>query len=219
MRKPQVDYRKLRLSNLRSPEYSHLLLLLGWLVYFLFYFLTENLIPPEKWHLVHCRVDDLIPFCDLFVLAYTGWYVLIVISLGYYVLYHIENFRGLQTYIITTQVIAMICYIVYPTYQDLRPAEFPRENVLTWLMGLIYSFDTPSGVCPSLHVAYSIGIASSWLKEKSACRAWKVFVVVFVVLICLSTMFVKQHSFIDVVAALPVCVVAEWVAYGRKKKR
>lgn len=218
MRKPQVDYRKLRLSNLRSPEYSHLLLLLGWLVYFLFYFLTENLIPQENCHLVHCRVDDWIPFHEGFVLAYTGWYVLIVISLGYYLLYNVENFRGLQTYIIVTQVLAMICYIVYPTYQDLRPAEFPRENFLTWIMGLIYSFDTPTGVCPSLHVAYSIGIASSWLKEKSVGKGWKAFVVVFVVLICLSTMFVKQHSFIDVIAALPVCVVAEWVAYGRKKR-
>ena len=30
MKKPVVDYRKLRLSNIRTPEYSHLLLLLGW---------------------------------------------------------------------------------------------------------------------------------------------------------------------------------------------
>ena len=29
MKKPVVDYRKLRLSNIRTPEYSHLLLLLG----------------------------------------------------------------------------------------------------------------------------------------------------------------------------------------------
>ena len=45
MKQPVVDYRKLRLSNITSPEYKHLLLLLGWVVYFAFYFLTENLIP------------------------------------------------------------------------------------------------------------------------------------------------------------------------------
>lgn len=45
MKKPVVDYRKLRLSNIRTPEYSHLLLLLGWVGYFLLYFLTENFIP------------------------------------------------------------------------------------------------------------------------------------------------------------------------------
>lgn len=218
MRKPQVDYRQFRLKKLRDPEYSHLLLLLGWIGYFILYLLTENLIPLSRCHLVHCRLDDLIPFHEGFVLAYTGWYALIVFSLGYYLLYNVENFKGLQTYIIVTQVVAMICYIVYPTYQDLRPEAFPRDNVLTWIMGLIYEFDTPTGVCPSLHVAYSIGIASSWLKETSASRFWKGFIVVFVVLICLSTMFVKQHSAVDVCAALPVCALAEWIAYGRKKK-
>ena len=62
MKQPVVDYRKLRLSNLRSPEFSHLLLLLGWVGYFILYFLTENLIPAEDCYPFHCRLDDLIPF-------------------------------------------------------------------------------------------------------------------------------------------------------------
>lgn len=219
MRKPQVDYRDFRFSKLRDPQYSHLLLLLGWVGYFLLYFLTENLIPESSCHLIHCWLDDQIPFCETFVLAYVFWYLLIVISLGYFMLYNVENFRGLQTYIIVTQVVAMICYILYPSRQDLRPEVFPRDNLLTALIGLIYSFDTPTGVCPSLHVAYSIGIASAWLKENSVGRIWKAFVIVAVVLICLSTMFIKQHSALDAFAAIPVCVLAEWIAFGRKKRK
>ena len=65
MKQPVVDYRKLRLSNITSPEYRHLLLLLGWVVYFAFYFLTENLIPAEKCHVMHCFLDDLIPFFSI----------------------------------------------------------------------------------------------------------------------------------------------------------
>ena len=42
MRKPVVDYRQLRPSNITSPQYRHLLLLLGWVVYFVLYFTTEN---------------------------------------------------------------------------------------------------------------------------------------------------------------------------------
>ena len=99
MRKPVVDYRKLRLSNIRSKEYRHLLLLGGWIVYFLLYFLTENLIPAENCYPVWCKLDDIIPFNEWFVLFYVGWYVLIVLSLGYFLLYNIENFKGLQTYI------------------------------------------------------------------------------------------------------------------------
>jgi hypothetical protein len=68
-------------------------------------------------------------------------------------------------------------------------------------------------------VAYSIGIASVWLREKQVWRSWKVFVVVSVILICLSTMFIKQHSAVDFFAALPVCLLAEWFVYGRKRNK
>ena len=218
MRKPVVDYRKLRLSNITSPQYRHLLLLSGWLAYFLLYFLTENLIPVENCYPVHCFLDDVIPFNEFFVLFYVGWYVLIVISLGYFLLYNVENFKGLQTYIMITQGIAMVCYIVFPTRQDLRPETFERDNFLTWIMGIIYSFDTNTGVCPSLHVAYSIGIASAWLKEKSAAWYVKLIITVFVIGVCLSVAFTKQHSVVDIFAALPVCVVAEIFAFRKYYK-
>ncbi len=213
MRKPVVDYRNLRLSNIASPQYRHLLLLLGWLVYFILYFLTENLIPAEKCYPVWCPLDDIIPFNEWFLIFYVGWYVLIVISLGYFALYNVENFKGLQTYIMITQAIAMVCYIVYPTRQDLRPEVFPRDNVLTWLMGIIYNADTNTGVCPSLHVGYSLGIASAWLKEKSAAWYVKVIVVVFVIGVCLSVAFTKQHSVVDIFAAIPMCMAAEVFAF------
>ena len=176
----------------------------------------------ENCHPVWCKLDDIIPFNEWFVIFYVGWYLLIVVSLGYFALYNIDNFKGLQKFIIITQALAMICYIVYPTRQDLRPAEFPRENFGTWIMSIIYSADTNTGVCPSLHVAYSLGIASAWLKEKSAAWYVKVFIVFFVVGVCLSVAFTKQHSVVDIFAALPVGVVAEIVAfwgYYRKKFR
>ena len=218
MRKPVVDYRGLRPSNITSPQYRHLLLLLGSVVYFCLYFLTENLIPAEDCHPVWCKLDDLIPFNELFVIFYVGWYVLIVLSLGYFALYSVESFKGLQTYIMVTQALAMVCYIVYPTRQDLRPDSFERENVLTWIMGIIYQFDTNTGVCPSLHVAYSLGIASAWLKEKSAAWYVKLIVTVFVIGVCLSVAFTKQHSVVDIFAAIPVCLVAEIVAFGKYYK-
>lgn len=214
MRTPQVDYRQFRLSKLNDPQFSHLKLLLGWVGYFVLYFLTEKLIPPEKCTSVHCRLDDLIPFCEAFVIPYVGWYLLIVVSLLHFALYNTENFCRLQKFFIVTQVVAVIIYIVYPTRQDLRPLEFPRDNLFTDIIGVLYSLDTNTGVCPSLHCACSIGIASVWLKEKSASWKTKTFVVIFSVLVCLSTMFIKQHSAVDFFAALPVCLLAEIIACG-----
>ena len=36
-----------------------------------------------------------------------------------------------------------------------------------------------------------------------------------VVFICLATMFIKQHSAVDFFVALPVCLLAEGIAYGK----
>ena len=215
MKKPVVDYRQFRLSKINEPQFAHLKLLLGWVVYFLFYFLTENFIPVENCHVIHSALDDLIPFNEFFFIPYCFWYLLIVISLGYFALYDVENFRNLQTFIIITQVVAMTVYILYPSVQNLRPTEFARDNFFTWLAGIIYTFDTPTGVCPSLHVAYSLGIGSCWLKEKSASKLWKGFVVFSVILISLSTAVVKQHSVIDIAAALPVGLLAEILVFGK----
>lgn len=215
MKKPVVDYRAFRLSRINDPQFSHLKLLWGWVGYFILYFLTENLIPAENCTPVHMWLDDVIPFCEWFLIPYVFWYVLIVFSLGYFLLYHVDSFRRLQTYIIVTQVTAMAIYILFPSRQDLRPEVFPRDNFLTQCIALLYRLDTNTGVCPSLHVAYSMGIASVWVKEKPAPRWWKMFVVTAVALICLSTMFIKQHSAVDFFVALPVCILAEAIVYGR----
>lgn len=222
MKKPVVDYRQFRPGKLNDPQFSHLKLLGGWILYFILYFLTENLIPPEKCTPVHIWLDDVIPFCEWFLIPYVLWYGLIVFSLGYFALYNIDSFKKLSKYILITQLVAMAIYILFPSRQDLRPEVFPRENFLTWCIGLIYSFDTSTGVCPSLHVAYSIGIASVWLREKGVKWIWKVLLVVLVILICLSTMFIKQHSAMDFFAALPVCALAEILVFHNpfhKRKR
>lgn len=213
MRKPVIDYKGFRFSKLRTPEFSHLLLLLGWVAYFLLYFLTENLIPAENCHVIHSVIDDWIPFCEWFLIPYVFWYFLIVISLGWFALYDVDSFKKLQVFIMITQAVAMIIYIVYPSCQNLRPEVFPRENFLTDLLGLIYSFDTNTGVFPSLHCAYSIGIASVWLKAKKVSPIWKGFVVIACLLICLSTSVIKQHSVLDFFGAIPVCILAEILVF------
>ncbi len=108
----------------------------------------------------------------------------------------------------------MIIYIIWPSIQLLRPAEFEHHNFCTWLLGIIYSADTPTGVCPSLHVAYSLGIASAWLKRKESRVSTKTIYVVWTALVCVAVMFVKQHSFVDVLVAVPVSILAEIIAFG-----
>ncbi len=214
MIKPVVDYRQFRLKRITEPQYNHLLYLLGWVVYFSLYFLTENLIPAENCHVVHCRLDDLIPFCEWFFIPYTFWYIMVFGSLVWFALYDPESFKKLSTYIMVTQALAMVMYILWPSRQDLRPAAFPRDNLLTKGVAFLYSFDTNTGVFPSLHVAYSLGLVSVWLRDKTRGPGVKIFMVVAVILVIMATCFIKQHSALDALGAVPVCLVAEFVAYG-----
>ena len=213
MRKPVLDYRDFRLSKINDPQFSHLKLLLGWVGYFILYFLTENLIPAEKCHTIYSPIDDLIPFNEYFIIIYVFWYFWIIYSLGYFLLYNIENFKRLQGYIIITQIIAVIIYILYPSIQNLRPEKFETNNIFTYIVSNIYTLDTPTGVCPSLHCAYSIAIASVWMREKSKSIFSKVLSWCLALLVCVSTLFVKQHSIVDFFVAIPVCVFAEFVVF------
>lgn len=215
MRRKAYDYSGFSIKRLREPRFRHILLLAGWIGYFSLYFITENLIPADKCHVIHCALDDIIPFREGFVVFYVAWYLLVAGSLAFTLFYNIPAFRKIQIYIMITQAVAMLCYIVYPSIQNLRPAVFPRTNVFTWVLGIIYAFDTPTGVFPSLHVAYSIGILSAALKDRELGIGWKTALTIFVLMVCAAVCFVKQHSALDVLAALPVCFLAEALVFGK----
>lgn len=209
------DYSGFSLRRLNEPRFSHLWLLAGWIFYFSMYFITENLIHAESCHPIHCALDDRIPFNEFFAVFYVGWYFLVLGSLAYTLFFDVPRFRKLQIFIMITQVVAMACYVLYPSRQDLRPEVFPRENLLSALMAFIYSFDTSTGVCPSLHVAYSMGILSVGLKDDKLSPFWKAALALLVGMICLAVCFVKQHSALDVLWALPVSLLAELLVYGK----
>ena len=215
MKRQRVDYTGFSLSRLNEPRFSHIKLLGGWIIYFILFFLTENLIPREKCHPIHCWLDDVIPFNEFFLIFYCGWFLLVFGSLLYYLLYDVERFKKLQIYIMCTQAIAMFIYIVYPSRQDLRPEVFPRESILTALMSFIYAFDTSTGVCPSLHVGYSMAILSVTSKDPFLSKGLKAFLTFFIVMICAAVCFVKQHSAVDVFAALIMCLFIEIALYGK----
>ena len=218
MKRPVYDYSGFRLSRIKEPRFSHIgLMIATWGTYFLLYFLTENLIPAERCISVHCRLDDIMVFNEYFVVFYVGWYLLVAGSLAYYFFFDVKRFRELDLYIFVTQMVAMACYILLPTRQDLRPEVFPRENVFSWIMGLIYTLDTNTGVCPSLHVAYSLAILAVYWRDENISRLWKAILLVLVILISLSTAFVKQHSMVDVFAAIPTALIGEWLIYHRKQ--
>ena len=72
-----VDYRKLRPSNINTPEFKHLFLLLYWPVYGATFWLLERGL-SLNYHPIKAAFDAKIPFCEFFVFPYYFWFVFLV---------------------------------------------------------------------------------------------------------------------------------------------
>ena len=216
LRPPVVDYRTLRLSNLFSPAFRHVLLLLYWPAYLLSFILIERICPAPAYHTVRCALDDLIPFCEWFLFSYVSWHVSLLWMSLYTLAYDIAAFRRFMWNLILTTAIAIAVYLIWPSQQLLRPdlSALGRENLLTRAVGLIYAVDTNTNVCPSLHCIGGFAILFAALDmPRFRTRGWTVFFVIFALLICASTVFMKQHSAVDFFAALPVILIGWLIIY------
>ena len=217
---PAVDYRQFSLKKINQPEYRHLWLFLFWPTYILRYFLMENLNPATVYHPIWCPLDDEIPFQEGFFLFYIMWYGFIVGMHLYTALYDVEAFKKYSKFLVISMSISTVIFLVYPSCQNLRPAEFPRDNILTDLVGLIYSVDTSTNVFPSEHAIGSLAVLAAAINCKSLRSPGKLTVIAFLaVMISVSTVFMKQHSILDVAAAIPICAIAYWICYGRRETK
>ena len=103
---------------------------------------------------------------------------------------------------------------VHPNGQTLRPTSYP-DNVAGWLVKLIQTADTPTNVFPSMHIVGALGVAVALFKsEKLRKKAGlQIFSVLLCISICLATMFLKQHSAVDVMGAAVVFLVTYFFVY------
>lgn len=210
-----VDYRKLRLHNLNSPEFRHLWLLLFWPVFGILFAMVEKDVFNPVYTPVWCPLDDRIPFCEWFLIPYLFWFVFLVGMHLYLLLFDVPAFRRFMYYIMITYGVTMAIYLIYPTCQELRPAEFARDNFLTRFMAAFYAFDTNTNVCPSIHVEGSIAVAlAAWDTPRFQTPLWRTVFLGTALLISVATVFVKQHSVLDVFWALVLCAAAWVVVYG-----
>lgn len=195
----------------RLSAYRHAWYLLIWAAYLAAFYLVEHLIVDDYW-VSYLPLDDKIPFCRFFILPYCMWHPLLALMTAYLFFCDVPAFKRYMCALGLGFGIAIIVCIVFPNGQELRPAEFAQNDVFTWLIGCVYAADTNTNVIPSMHV---IGCAAltfaSFDSARLRRRRAQVIMTPLGVLISVSTVFVKQHSVLDVLAALPVCAVM-WLA-------
>ena len=201
----------LRDSSRRHPEY-----LLFWPAFGLRYLLVEYCSPADFYHPVHCALDDQIPFLEIFIIPYLFWHICII-GMHLWLYFHDGAvFRQYTRYLVVSMSISTAAFLLYPTCQNLRPEVFLRDNLLTNVVKFLYRMDTNTNVCPSEHVIGSAGfLLAACHSDQIRLPKKRVLFTIAAFLTAIATVFLKQHSLVDVVMALPVCIVGWFVGFHR----
>ena len=168
--------------------------------------LEQTMRSPE--HFMYTPMDDWIPFVPVFVIPYVLWYFYTIIPAVFLFFRSKDAFRRIAIFLSAGMCIACLVYTILPNGQFLRPHVLGTD----WcsrLIGYLYLKDTPFNSAPSIHVIYSMGSTYAILAynkdvDKRLYRILSVLTWTFTGTICLSTLFVKQHSVIDMVTGLGV---------------
>lgn len=181
--------------------------------YLLAFFLLETFISGDgSYWSSHISLDDYIPFLEGFVVFYCLWYPFLIVPGIYLFFKDIPEFKKYVWYLICAFAICFAVYIIFPNGQDLRPEAFERNNIFTDIVGLIYSADTNTNVFPSMHVAGALGAAAAFFRTDGL-KKYRAVSVITAVLICASTVFIKQHSLLDVFGGIAVWLISYIAVY------
>ena len=200
-------------------KYDHALVFLYVFIYMPWFLYLEQHV-TRNYYLIHSPLDDYIPFVEYFIIPYLLWFAFIVVGAFYLFFHDKKEFLKMAAFLILGMSTALLICTVFPNGLNLRPAEFPRDNIFTDLVRFIYATDTPTNVLPSIHVYNSIGMCIGLNRTESLKdRKWIRFGVhLLTVLIILSTMFLKQHSVTDVIAGITLAAVLYRVVYVKEER-
>lgn len=197
-------------------KYKHCWVLSYFFIYLVWFFALEQSVTTE-YYSVRIWLDDYIPFNEWFIIPYYLWFLYIFITVAYFFFTSKEAFYKVTSYLFIGMTICLIIYTIWPNGQDLRPDlnTLGRDNILIDLIRRLYGSDTSTNVCPSIHVFNSIGANIAICKSNSLRKhKWiPISSTILTILICLSTMFLKQHSALDVIAGLALGLIMYFIVY------
>lgn len=201
-------------------NYKHIWILL-YIPFFLLGFLGLEGRTDISEYLISSPLDDTIPFWECFVVPYLLWFPYLFGTIAFLVYQggkgaeQRREFYRFALVLMTGLTLSLLTYVIWPNTLQLRPEVYPRDNIFTDLCASLQGFDTPSNVCPSMHVFSSVVVhiaiwKSTYFRDKKVIRIGSL---ILMILICMSTMLIKQHSVIDVLCALGMDLLLYFVFY------
>ena len=183
------------------------------------YFAIQNLVPFTSLDLT-LPIDSRIPFVPEFIWLYHTLSPVLVISCIFLIKRKSVFYTSCISFLLAASVLN-IFYVVLPSFYPRE--DFIIEGISSWMVSLTRELDGSNNTFPSGHVALSWLLFFSLQKvdaiKKSTLGKWTFFI--WASLISLSTLFLKQHYFVDVVSGIALayfCHRSAQKIYHMKKK-
>ncbi len=184
-------------------KYSHAMpLIIYGVIYITWFYLLEHR-DGGYYEIIHMSIDDKIPFCEWFVIPYFMWFGYIALTVLFMFFKNRDDYYRICAFLFSGMTIFLIISTFFPNAQQLRPSVMPRDNILTYMVSILYKLDTATNLWPSIHVYNSLGAHFAIMQNNELLKHKKLRFasLILCISIILSTMFIKQHSFYDVITA------------------
>ena len=194
------------------------LMLLYFPVYLLLFYVVEHAVTQGYW-VSWCPLDDWIPFVRQFVYFYVLWYPLMV---GMTLWLLVRDTRAFVRYgwtVIIGLTASIAIFFLFPSGQELRPAQVPGDDLAAMLVRAIYAVDTNTNVFPSMHVVGTLAAVRAAWDTRSISGRMRWAIAVLGVLINLSTVLIKQHSALDILGGAVLFAIVALPVYALTGKR
>lgn len=184
-------------------------------IYFLIFSFLEAVIVPK--FIIHSPLDDYIPFCEYFIIPYLMWFIYVPAVLFYLVSNDRDSFWAMVKMMFVGNMLCLLIYALFPNGVMPKNPVY-ADNIFAQMVNILYYTDTPTNVCPSIHVldTLSAHIALTRSKHFSSSMPVRLLSFAFFIMICISTVTLKQHSIIDIFASLLLMLFLEKYAYNKK---
>ena len=147
-------------------------------------------------------IDDAIPVISAFVIPYVSLRPFLYGSLVLFLLFRVRVYRSAALSMTAVFAVSYLFYFFLQSFIE-RPT-LTGDDLFTGMIREVYAGDQPFNDFPSLHASLSTLVALHWLHVS---RRFGLGVAVWAVLIVLSTVFVKQHYVVDMVAGAGLAYV------------
>ena len=201
-------------------KYQHGLIITIYALIYLLLFQYVEQRPVYQYHVIYTVFDDYIPFCEYFIIPYLLWFPYMFGAVAYFIFINDnkQEYYQLTKNLIMGMTIFLIVSFIYPNGHMLRPDSFARDNIFVQMVEWLYSTDTPTNILPSIHVFNSLAIHKAIVscQRLKRHRGIQIASWILTILIVLSTMFLKQHSVIDVCLGITMAVAGSLLFYREK---